>query len=85
MIDSITRLDGATISDHRTMKYHFTLLSDNQYNPKTIKEFLTPRLAAKYEKTAFFKKDHVICEYDYFTKDGKPLTTIVISGANPAP
>jgi hypothetical protein len=80
MIDAITRLDGATIADNRTMRYHFTMLTDNHYNPQTVKDFLTPSLTAKYEKTAFFKKDHVICEYDFFEKDGKPITSIFIGG-----
>ena len=78
MVDEITRLDGATIVGPRTMRYHFTLLTDKRYNPETMKAFLTPPLRAKYAKTAFFKKDHVICEYDYFQKDGTPITSIVI-------
>jgi hypothetical protein len=79
MIDSITRVDQASVEPDRVFRYHVTILSLHRYTQNDL-ELLLPTVKKAYAHKETFKKLHVTCEYDYYNEDGSPIGKLLVGG-----
>jgi hypothetical protein len=81
MADSITRIDGTSVTANHTFQYRYTLMTDEPISADNIRQYMLSSLKADYAahpELQAFRDKGVTFEYDYFNKGGTPITQIVV-------